>query len=86
MSNFTKHGIQDTRSSIIRKRGLSKSVGLTMRNACGMYPILESGQEVLDNFLERTKEGHRQSDEHWKATTGKLLRDGAESIWAFPSA
>ena len=30
-------------------------------------------------FLERTREGHRQSDEHWnvsKATFGKLLRRG----------
>ena len=35
-------------------------------------------------FLERTREGHRQSDEQWnrfsKATLGKLLRDRVERI------
>ena len=40
--------------------------------------------------FERTREGHRQSDKHWncfwKATLGKLLRDGVARIWACPSA
>ena len=40
-------------------------------------------------FLERMREGRRQSDKHWnisKAMLGKLPRDGAEHVWAFPSA
>ena len=35
-------------------------------------------------FLERTREGHRQSDEQWnrlKATLGKFLRDGVGGAW-----
>ena len=34
-------------------------------------------------FLERTREGHRQSDEHWncfKGDVGKLVRDGVGRI------
>ena len=37
-------------------------------------------------FLERMREGHHQSDEHWnclKAVLEKLLEDGVECIWAF---
>ena len=45
---------------------------------------VESKEEALDyTFLERTREGHRQSDEHWnrfKDDTGKLLREGVERI------
>ena len=41
-------------------------------------------------FFQRTREDHRQSDEHWtvsKATLGKLLRNVVERIiQAFPSA
>ena len=39
-------------------------------------------EEVLDDLLERTREGHRQSDEHWNRFKGNLgetseRRDGA---------
>ena len=35
-------------------------------------------------FLERAREGHRQSDEHWnRFNAGEPLRDGVERIWAF---
>ena len=42
-------------------------------------------------FLQRTREGHRQSMQTnigtvSKATSGKRLKDGVERIWAFPSA
>ena len=39
-------------------------------------------------FLKRTREGNRQSNIGTvsTATLGKLLRDGMERIWAFPSA
>ena len=41
-------------------------------------------------FLQRTKQSHRRSDEHWKPfkeeTLGKLLRDRVERMCAFPSA
>ena len=50
-------------------------------------------------FLERTREGHRQSDKHWncfKGNVGELLRDrveerevtlrdGVERVRVFPS-
>ena len=44
----------------------------------------------LTTFLERTREGHHQSDEHWncfKGNVGKLylLRDRVEYMWAFPA-
>ena len=37
----------------------------------------------LTIFLERTRDGHRRSDEHWncfKGNVGKLLRDGVERM------
>ena len=42
-------------------------------------------------FLERTREGHRQSDEHWnrfKGDNGNISEKmgGAHNLWAFPSA
>ena len=40
-------------------------------------------------FLERTRKGHCQSDEHWNChngSVGETLRDGVERIWDFPSA
>ena len=39
-------------------------------------------EEALDDLLERTRDGHCQSDEHWncfKGNLGKLLREG----WTF---
>ena len=42
------------------------------------------------NVLERTRECHRQSNEHWNSFKGNVgetvLRDRVERIWAFPSA
>ena len=40
-------------------------------------------------FLERTRNGHRQSDQHWnccKGNIGDTPVDGVERIWGFPSA
>ena len=45
--------------------------------------------EVLNIFLERTREGHHQWDEHWncyKDNTEQTLRDGVAHTWGFPSA
>ena len=41
------------------------------------------GSARRSSVLERTREGHRQSDEHWnrfKGDAGELLRDGVERI------
>ena len=38
-------------------------------------------EEALDDFLERTRQGHFQSDGHWNGFKGslrKLLRDGVD--------
>ena len=43
-------------------------------------------EEALDDFLERTRDGHHQSDEHWNRFKGNVEETLVELIWAFPGA
>ena len=46
----------------------------------------ERGHVYLTVFRERTRKGHRQSEQYWncsKATLGKLLRDWVECVCFF---